>query len=268
MSNALSKKLHGLRAILKFDNWIQLILNRTIFRHTSLNVYRLGKLEIVIDHTSGDENGARLLLTTPLYSDLLEKMKFPHRLSVLDLGANIGGFPLMLQNLGAALEKVVCVEFNPNTFSRMRFNLERNLLCKEFMPLNIAVTGDYRSVVLPLSGGGTGESIYGMNTNQLDLVHQIEGIPFDAIYERSFGENTVDICKIDIEGAEYEVFALPHHETLRLCRWLLIEIHTRPGKISADVLNELKRLKFVLVGTSPLESCVHLFENSNPPTQG
>ena len=52
--------------------------------------------------------------------------------NVLDLGANNGGFPLLLHTSGIELKKVVSVEFNPRTFARLNFNLTRIFPAKRF----------------------------------------------------------------------------------------------------------------------------------------
>ena len=59
-----------------------------------LQIYKFNGLEILTDHDAGDTNGAREVLTSPMYRRFLPKMRFEAPANILDLGANNGGFPL------------------------------------------------------------------------------------------------------------------------------------------------------------------------------
>ena len=100
--------------------------------------------------------------------------------------------------------KLACVELNPRTFSRMRFNVERNADC-EFIPINAAVCGQNKLLSVMLGKGGTADSIYAPTISN-ETPCRVEGRTFDSIYDDTFGDRTVDLCKIDIEGAEFEMF--------------------------------------------------------------
>jgi FkbM family methyltransferase len=149
-------------------------------------------------------------------------MKFSGPINVLDIGANNGGFSLMLKAQGLKVKKVVCVELNPNTFSRLRFNIERNLDCDLFC-LNAAINGDGRDLTVRLETGSAGDSIY--RESSTGKLYEINGITFDGIYESCFPDEVIDLCKIDVEGAEFEVFSGAQSNQIRNVKYLLIEIH-------------------------------------------
>lgn len=98
--NTLATRLNGLKAVWPFDNRWQLIINRTLFRGTGLAVYKLDGREILVDHRGGDENGTRLCFVSDMYKKYLKVMRLSGPINVLDLGANGGGFPLMLVTAG------------------------------------------------------------------------------------------------------------------------------------------------------------------------
>jgi hypothetical protein len=75
-----------------------------------------------------------------------------------------------------------------------------------------------------------------------------------------FGDYPVDVVKMDIEGAEYEVLASPHHNRLRQCRYLIVEVHQHEGCTPKTVFAELSRLGFEETGRYALAP-VHLFQN-------
>ena len=259
---SIKSKVEGMRAIWRFDNRWELLLSRTVFRNDNLNIYRIKGMEILVDHGAGDPNGARHLLVSSMYQHLLGRMKLQGAINVLDLGANGGGFPLMLHANQIRLRKLACVEFNPNTFSRMRFNIERNLDC-EFIGINAAICGERRALEIRLGSGSTGDSIYQQPQPTGARSYRIDGLTFDDIYNASFAGEVIDICKMDVEGAEYEVFAAANHQCVSRCRYLIIEIHRVDGQSPEEVIAELKRQGFVEIPRdSQNDPDVYLFGNT------
>jgi FkbM family methyltransferase len=259
---SLRNKLNGFKEIWHFDNRWQLLLNRLFFRHERINIYRLKGMNILVDHRAGDANGAREVIVSPMYRQFIPQMKLDAPANVLDIGANNGGFSLMLRANDVRLKKVVAVELNPNTFTRLRFNLERNAGC-EIAALNAAVCGETRELEVSLGEGDAGDSIYQAAREPCAQLYRIKGMTFDEIYAAGFGDEVVDICKIDVEGAEYEIFATPHHHKMTRCRYLIIEIHVGKESSPAEVFERLRELKFVeRPAMERADPAVHFFVNT------
>src|SRR4051812_3008314 len=106
---SLANKIRGLKEVWAFDNRLWLIITKIFFRRENLQIYRYNGVEILVDHAGGDNNGAREVLTSPMYRRFLPQMKLDSPANVLDLGANNGGFPLLLHTSGIKLKKVVSV---------------------------------------------------------------------------------------------------------------------------------------------------------------
>lgn len=87
----LTSKLIGLRQILFFDNFWQLLLQRLFFRKTALHVYRLGSLEFIVDHSAGDANGVREVIVSQMYRGLIPKMALEKNIALVDIGSYTGG---------------------------------------------------------------------------------------------------------------------------------------------------------------------------------
>jgi FkbM family methyltransferase len=213
------------------------------FRSDTLAVYRVGGLEFVVDHDAGDPSGAPDVLTQPMYADYLGHLTPAHAVNVLDIGANTGGFSLLLARHGVRFNRLVAVELNPRTCIRLRFNLERNL-GGDIDVLNAGVCGRPRTLDLKLGEGSVGDSLYAPSVNASGSTLSVPGLTFDQIVERAFGDARVDICKLDVEQAEYEVFDHPGHGRLRQCRALVIEIHDMPGRSPREVVTAIERLGF------------------------
>ncbi len=255
-------KIRGIKEVWQFDNRFWLIFTKTFFPREKLHIYQYRGMDILIDHAAGDANGAREILTSPMYRRFLPLMKLGGEVNVLDLGANNGGFPLLLQAGGINLKKVVSLELNPKTFSRLRFNLERNLSC-QVNALNAALCGQAGVLKVSLGAGSVGDSIYEKVSGDDSQVYEIEGLTLDDVWQQYFSGETVDLCKMDIEGAEFDVFLQPAHQSLRQCRYLIIEIHERDGRRAEEILPAIEKLGFVRQPTQPdADRAVHFFVNS------
>ena len=260
----LSTKLRGLQEVWQFDNRWWLIFTKTLFRHERLHVYRYQNLEILLDHQAGDANGAREILTTPMYRRYLPLMQLSSSVNVLDLGANTGGFSLLLHSEKVDLKKVAAVEFNPHTFARLQFNLRRNLTC-EVAVLNAALCGAQREFLVPNRAGGTSDNIYLASSDEpAEQKTLIRGLTFDQICREQFGDETIDVCKMDVEGAEFEVFAeSAEHQRLAQCRYLIIEIHEYNQRRAAEVIPIIENFGFVEQPfDKSIEPWTHFFINS------
>ncbi|MCA1590858.1 MAG: FkbM family methyltransferase [Acidobacteria bacterium] len=255
-------KLRGFREMWQFDNRLQLIANRIIFPREPLQIYRLGKLDILMDYDSGDANGARAVLTSDMYRKYLGRI-FPKKgVTVFDIGANNGGFPLLLAAENFEINKVVSVELSPLTFSRLKFNLDRNFLTRS-TAVNCAITGESREVgFTPGKDGSVSDNIYNIEAN--GSFFQIAGRTFDEVFGEYFDESAVDICKIDIEGAEFEMLAAGNCENLRRCKYLMIEIHHTLYTPRDNALSAIEKLGFQEIdggGKNDERHHVHFFEN-------
>jgi FkbM family methyltransferase len=240
---SIQSKWRGLQALFSFDNWPMLVLERLFDRGTGLVVYRKGDLEILVDHGGGDEAGTRACLTSDMYRRHLRKIPGGRDERVLDLGANGGGFPLLMRAEKRDLATVVCVEMNRPTYLRLLVNLSTNL-----GPLatgvNAAVTGMPADSELKLetSRGSTGYSLYGQRTDGSNHHEVVRTTTLEALYEQYFNGAAIDICKVDIESAEYDALDATPDAILEKIRNLIIEFHD-PARTDACV-QRLLRLGF------------------------
>jgi FkbM family methyltransferase len=263
----LTYRVNGLKAVWHFDNRFQLVVNRLLFRRTGLTVYTMHGRDIVIDHHGGDEHGLRVCLTTDMYSKYLSAMRLGDGITVLDVGANGGGFPLMLELAGIKINKLVCVEMNPNPLTRLRFNVARNLNC-DFSIVNAAVCGERREFELLLGQGAIADSLYDAppNSENGKRKYTIQGITLDDLEREHFNDQRViDVCKMDIEGAEYDILFSPTHSLLKRVRYLILEIHERPGSSKEEVVEKLEGLGFKEIQVRGIykDEDVRMYENLN-----
>src|SRR5262249_56684687 len=105
------------------------------------------------DHSAEDECGTRLCIVSEMYRKYLPFLNLQGPINVLDLGSNGGGFPLMLLFEGLCVAKLVCVEMNPQTYTRALLNISRNFSCR-YRVINAAVSGTATTFDLRLGRGG------------------------------------------------------------------------------------------------------------------
>ncbi len=232
----LRNKINGIREIWHFDNRWRILLTRLFFPSEKINIYQYQGMEILVDHSRGDANGAREVLTSDMYRKFIKQMKLGPKVNVLDLGSSNGGFSLLLKSENVDLKRLVCVEFNPDTFSRLRFNLERNFDCECF-PLNVALCGENKTISVSDFQNSTSDNIYQTTGISDSALQNVEGLTFNNIFDLHFAKEIVDICKIDVEGAEFEVFENQGFDMIVRCRYVLIEIHHEKGRPREVVRN-------------------------------
>ncbi len=254
-----SEKIRGFGELWQFDNRFELIFSRLFRPGRSQIIYKYRGIEFLSDHSAGDANGARAVLATDMYRKLLAKMDLPEKVSVLDIGANNGGFPLLLASERYKIDRLLSIELNPKTFDRLNSNIARNF-GPEAECVNAAVCGYARAIHFSEGSAGTSDNIYQAEGSGL----QIEGITLNDAIER-VGADKLDICKMDIEGAEFEIFASGNAGHLTRCNYLLIEIHhyPEPDKNREIVRRAIMELGFNEVDPPPNddEHHVHLFQN-------
>lgn len=251
--------------MMKFDNPIELTLQRVLFRKTKLQTYRFNGVEVVADLNAADTGSIQSCIAGPMYRKFLSQMTLAGPLTVADFGANAGGFSALLKVLGLDVQRLLCVELNPNTYERLRFNITRNF--RGASVVNAAVCGVECSITVPLGIGSTNDNIYTGGPERGGQAHTVPGRTFDDLCDAHLHGGTIDICKMDIEGAEVEILASGTHTAgaLDRCRYFLIELH--PVEQYDAMASVLHDRQFRLVDDEGKHKCgVHLFHNTRFPS--
>jgi FkbM family methyltransferase len=243
ITERLRTKIRGLEEVLQFDNRIQLLISRLLTR-PAVDVYHYRGLEILVDYTGGDVNSIRACLATPKYRKFVSRMALRKiGCTIVDIGANAGGFSLMLWADGYRPARLVAVELNPQTYHRLALNLERNIEGTQTTILNEGVFSRTGSVEVKLGRGSTSDSISRpAMTAEGSSKRRLPTTTLDDLFERTVGVDVVDLCKMDIEGSEWDVFLNHGHERIRQCANVLMEIHSRPGALPGELVDRMALL--------------------------
>jgi FkbM family methyltransferase len=197
-----------------------------------------------------------------MYSRFFSLFPRSNPLAVRDLGANCGGFGLALSAQGFGIRRIVAVEITPRAFPRFAFNVGYNF-GRAATALNCGVCGCERFIRVRDNLGWPTNSIYERDDGSDDLV-TVPGVTFDQLYRDYFENDKIDIAKIDIELAEYEVLYSDTCRTFTQCEFLLIEIHPHPSLSTDALIERIKKFGFEPVAdASPDFASVYLFRNSS-----
>lgn len=256
-------KLQGFQACLKFDNRLQLILDRLLFRASRFVPHRLDGIQFIADQMGGDECGLRPCLIDGIYDPFLREAKAfecNSSLNVADVGANAGGFSLIFALHKVAIKKIAAMEMNPLTHSRLRLNLLTN-----YGPAatcwNAAVSSESGRIDVPFTFGGTGDS-FGDFKKHRGPSFSVPMVTLDEFLDGEFPEEKIDILKLDVEGAEWNVIDSGRCRRFRDVRFLIVEIHARNGRGLVEFEAAMRSYGFSLLEMrNPQEPDVFCFRN-------
>lgn len=152
----------------------------------------------------------------------------------IDAGAHAGMFSLAMLDSGA--KKGYLIEPEPNALNNLKQNLETDSLkvlgkglYKETGKLTLNV---FSETYLTCSIDPTWQS-------EIKEKIEIETLTIDDLFSNNITEESIDLFKIDIEGAEYDAFEGMSDETLNRCKSFLIEFHSNKNMKVLAIVDRL-----------------------------
>jgi FkbM family methyltransferase len=247
LQEAGQSRIGGLRGAFR-NWWLPLVLGSIAHRLRRLPALRarLMDLEMRLRTRRGPVLVARLRdLGGPI--DVFGRAEYdvagidwPAARFVVDLGAHVGSFTLWAA--GAAPCSVHAFEPNPSTFDLLRRNLAaqpERLRCTR-----AAVAGAAGSRRLALAEDSAANSIDpSRSAAPAPADVTVTSITLAEALERA-GFPRVDVLKMDIEGAEYEVLDQLAPRVLDGVGAIVLECHRRPGASAGDLAARLEREGF------------------------
>jgi FkbM family methyltransferase len=148
--------------------------------------------------------------------------------TVIDVGANVGSFTL---RHGLAGANVFAIEPNPDTYGRLRWNLNAN-----------GVAANTRCCAL---GARASRGMFAGHGTRTRVDVGDGDVEIETLDDAAAQLGTIDLLKIDVEGAEVEVL-LGAERTLDRVRRVVLEWHEE--ELLDDVRTILRRHGFGEVG--------------------
>lgn len=159
---------------------------------------------------------------------------------VIDLGSHLGQFSSEVSEIFGC--QCYAVEALPSLYKQI---VETPLLKK----FNYAISLEDKPVELCITDNPEGNHIdRGSGVNVLEKI-KIEGITFESFIE-SQNIETVDLLKVDIEGAEIDLFTSLSDQNLKNIKQITVEFHDFKFSMLEEVeaiKNRLKSLNFACI---------------------
>jgi len=149
---------------------------------------------------------------------------------IVDAGANIGLTSIAYANRFPDAE-IIAIEMEPKNFETLKINTSRykNIRC-----LNKALW--HEQTFVALSNPEDQEWAYRVKDSPRENEIQIPTITMDEIVNLA-NDRPVDLLKIDIEGAELELFNATNTNWLKHVRTMAVELHDRFQPGCSDALS-------------------------------
>jgi FkbM family methyltransferase len=160
------------------------------------------------------------------------KVNSEHKV-IVDLGANIGTFALFAARQSQDA-KVICFEPFPDTFQQLKSNFKNNGLDGRIVCRQLAVSGsNLPRVMAPGGFGNTTSYLLESVAENEEVLNSVFCITFADLLEEVAAVSsvrTIDLLKMDIEGAEYEFLENVPAESLSTVREIQMEYHACGSK--------------------------------------
>lgn len=164
--------------------------------------------------------------------------------SILDIGANVGNFSMMMRHI---LPDVYLYMIEANPFCD-------GILKKTQIPYSIVCLSDVeKDVQFYFQDGnmiGTGSSYYLENTNYFSMKNYswVTTQTLDSVLERDCSNIVFDFVKMDTQGSELDIMR-GGQKTISNAKYVLLEISLIPYNIGAplkeEVMEYMKSISFV-----------------------
>ena len=143
--------------------------------------------------------------------------------TVIDLGANIGLASLYFAHNSPAC-RILCVEPNPETYEMLVQNVRELSRSGRCQTLQGAVWGRHQRLAPTEKVPADRYSMFAVRAASENDPSAVEGYTMTEIMDRS-GFDRVDLLKVDIEGAERELFSTNDVSWLARVGAIAIEFH-------------------------------------------
>ncbi len=160
--------------------------------------------------------------------------------TAIDIGANVGLFTEWVLDRFGSDTRIISVE--PNSKACESFNsihsnnenvsLERLAVTSRDGDTIRLMVNPENTLISSIEGTGDGYSDY----------EDIETISLKSLLDKHSLEN-VDLLKVDVEGAEYDIFSVVTEDDLRRFKHLLIEFHNNRGRAS-ELISKIESAGF------------------------
>lgn len=171
---------------------------------------------------------------------------------VVEVGGHVGSFAVWAAAC-APRANVVTFEPEPRNFRDLERNVRRNDLGERVVRVNAAVAAEdgRRALKVPIQRN---RASVAPRTGEKAAAHEVECIGLERYLKREV-TGTIDVLKLDCEGAEWEILPSLSRETFGRTRHVLVGCHARDtaqvGEMRALLARQGFRSRVVERGSDP-----------------
>jgi FkbM family methyltransferase len=176
----------------------------------------------------------------------IHQWQFAEDAVFVDIGANVGSVSLFVDNFNKDREdkiRVFAIEPEPHNLSLLQKNIESNPV-ENVTVINKAIWHQNKEVLITNRGGNS--SIF-----EIEGVEQtkIQAITLEKLFKENNIEH-VDVMKIDIEGAEFDLIINAPEKTLAKIKYITLEFDKSfDGKFGIMVEKLAKQFGLEILGS-------------------
>ncbi len=223
------------KAIFNILNWPEFLLNYLGFTTKKENLYIFRNGMKFLTDNEFDVATIAVVCLRKEYGNTKDKNV------VIDIGANIGSFSILTGKDGTL---VYAYEPMKNTYNLLKKNVELNNLQNNVRIFNLGVADKTGSKKLYLNNKG-GSAYNSMYIKQKKFT-TINCISLDDVFKNN-NISKCDLIKIDVEGAEYEIFYNASSITLDKINEIRMEYHNVNGNNIEELLTYLQKYNFEVI---------------------
>ena len=203
-------------------NWGTYLLVHFYSSRGPFQVVLRNGLHIQMRPATYDDYIIREIFCTQSYRAGLEALEAESSPTVLDLGAHIGTFSLMVAH-ALPRARILAVEAVPENASYLRVNVEQNGFSSRVRVFAGAVAATSGTLTMYLRDRTAQHSAVQKSEHSIT----VPALTLDELVARAGG--SCDLLKLDIEGSEFEVLEAASAETLSRIKTIIMEYHPFAG---------------------------------------
>lgn len=222
------------------NNFPTALLDKIGWLHEEV-IYKLRGTKIQFFARGGTEDMAEIVVVASGYEYDIENIMLPKFPIIVDIGGHIGTFSIFMANVLKDKCKIYAFEPNRENYQLFLKNIKLNKIHSVF-PKKIAISDFVGEGHLKTEAMNT--DAYYLDRSNKNFNCRVSTLP------EELGTKKVDLLKMDIEGAEYNI--LSHRESfsyiLKSVHYIFMEYHNIDDKKNYALIKRKFKEKFKIIG--------------------